>query len=188
MLRQGSLRWPFISQLNTAKCQQRIRQSLHFNCTHLANPYINCDSSDFWYETDGSSKSLPEAQYCEKSLFTRFARWRVTEWGTTAFLSFSLLGNEVTSLKPESLISTKHQTETETNGMKMALTSISLAINLHLYITIRNYNWTLTRGRFLPDQNEEIWISNTSELTKTWFDQWENKYKNANVWIILNIE
>lgn len=99
-LRQRSLRWPFISQRNTVKCQQKIRQCLHFNCKHLVNPYINCDCSDFWCGTDGSSRSLPKMQYCEcqkkQTSFTMFARWVVTEWGTTTFLLFPLLGNEVT--------------------------------------------------------------------------------------------
>lgn len=40
-----------------------------------------------------------------------FARWGVTEWGTTTFLKVSLLGNEIILSQQESINATKHKQE-----------------------------------------------------------------------------
>lgn len=75
--------------------------------TTINLPYINCDSSDFWRGTDGSSRSLPEVRYreCQQTDWKKKSLYLImclVGWGVIEFPR-SLSGNGVTRVTTASV-------------------------------------------------------------------------------------
>ncbi len=107
---------------------------MHFNSKISANLYISCDSSDFWRGTDGSNRSLPEAQHSEcqqtrwekKSFYSACVcgRWGATEKGTTTFLLRSS-GNGVTCYNKALMPQDTDRSKQMTTALKYGLLAIN---------------------------------------------------------------